>query len=308
MNALEGKNVLLTGATGFLGGLTLQHLRDVGCNVTSINRNSITVFARESEREIPCTTLSSQEIYDALGDLGDLGDSTLIHLAANAGGQEDTSNIANLVQGNFSFGLNVIEAARKKGCRRVLNFGTFWQYDQTGQQRPVNLYAALKECYQAILDYYCDRYKMNAFSMILSDTYGEKDFRAKVVNHIIDCGLSKRICELSEGRQKIRLLHHDDFIDGLSLALTHILSEEPKGIHFKHSLFGQDEISIRELVSKVSEVTEIETNVHWGAISANDRVPERPFEPFLPISGWQPIIELEDGIRRTFLSRLALMG
>jgi nucleoside-diphosphate-sugar epimerase len=305
MNVLEGKRILLTGATGFLGGLAVQRLTEVGCNVTCINRNSITVSTSERKQSTSCNTASSQEVFDALGDPED---SILVHLAASSGSQENTSNIADLVQGNFSFGLNVIEAAKEKGCRRILNFGTFWQYDKANQQHPVNLYAALKESYQLILDYYCDRYNMNAFTMFLSDTYGEKDYRAKVMSHIIDCYIQNRSCPLSEGSQKIRLLHHDDFLDALCVALMRICEEEPKGNHYKYSLFGQDEISIRDLVGMISEITGLETKILWGAISVNNRIPEKPCELFPSISGWHPRITLEEGIRRTFLSRLASIG
>lgn len=101
----SGKNILVTGMSGLIGGLCGRHLAGRN-NVTALGRQPVDGFE---------TTVANIADFDSIRPAFD-GIDTVIHMAASRGNQPfDVHLQANIVGVH-----NVFEAARQAGVRRVV--------------------------------------------------------------------------------------------------------------------------------------------------------------------------------------------
>ena len=64
--------------------------------------------------------------------------------------------------------------------RLKLTAGTAWQHYNNQSYDPVCLYAATKQAYECLIDYYVKVHGLHAVTVKLHDTYGEGDERGKL--------------------------------------------------------------------------------------------------------------------------------
>ena len=109
------KRIVITGGGGYLGGLLQQHFSDRGeYHLTLISRSP------RKDTDILCADISAadQKWTDTLANAY-----AVIHLAARRGSGTTWSDIQ---QTNIEGTLNVFEAARRNGARRVIFASTTW--------------------------------------------------------------------------------------------------------------------------------------------------------------------------------------
>ena len=101
----DGKNILITGMSGLIGGLCGRHLAERN-NVTALGRQPVDGFE---------TTVANIADFDAIRPAFD-GIDAVIHMAASRGNQPFDVHL----QANIVGVYNVFEAARQAGVRRVV--------------------------------------------------------------------------------------------------------------------------------------------------------------------------------------------
>ena len=66
---------------------------------------------------------------------------------------------------------------KEVGVKILVNTGTSWQHYENKDYSPVNLYAATKQSFEAILQYYVEVASLKAITLKLFETYGLDDPR-----------------------------------------------------------------------------------------------------------------------------------
>ena len=159
-------NILVTGATGFIGHHLLRHVPD-GCRCFVLAR------ATSNTADLPCDGIYVFDgNIDALaGYMGEHHIEGIIHLAAYYVAQHTSAQVRELVDVNAYFGTAVLEAASHAGVRWFLNAGTIWQnYNVAGDEYcPVNLYAAIKQAFIDVARYYQEACGLRFCTLKLSD-------------------------------------------------------------------------------------------------------------------------------------------
>jgi GDP-4-dehydro-6-deoxy-D-mannose reductase len=116
----RGMKALITGASGFVGGYLVAHLEAEGDDVVGLDRNDgLDITDRSSVAEI-ITAHAPEVVY---------------HLAALTHVGESWSSAQQVMETNVVGTLNVLDAARAAGVRRVLVVGSAEEYGLVEESR-----------------------------------------------------------------------------------------------------------------------------------------------------------------------------
>jgi len=291
-------NILVTGASGFIGTHIIKELVKGGHNV------ACTFLTGEKERidleDEKKFCLEDYRIDNFILFLKRNEVEGVIHLASYVqSGNHLISDIENLIDSNLKFGTFVLEAAVQSNVKWFINTGTYWQHYNNSNYSPVNLYAATKQAFEAIAKYYVDLSLISFNTIMLYDTYGTNDNRPKVFNlweKIISTGIG---LDMSPGDQIIDISYIDDIVDAY-VQLANLLQIDSNEIT-NGSVFAVKALkrfSLKELAGIFEEVSGMKLNVNWGGRSYRDREIMDPWSEDQVVPGWKPKVSIEEGIGR----------
>lgn len=283
---------LVSGATGYVGRALVKSLVAQGLEVHCPVRPSSDVS------RLPREGVAIHTLHDGFAELdgafgtGDV--ETVFHLATHQPADASPGEVARVLEANVEYGTQLLEAARRAGVRRIVNTSSNWQYGAGGAIRPNSLYAATKAAFQQLLGFYCGEHGFRALSLVLYDVYGPADERPKFIPELVRLAGKGADLDMTEGRQRISLVHVDDVIAAYLRARSLIL-ELPEGEHRVHFLPGQV-LELRAWVERILAALPEPPTIGWGKLPYRDNQIMEPWVgPVLP--GWEPKVPIEDGIR-----------
>lgn len=108
------KNVIITGAAGFIGRFVIKELHQMGCNLFALDRISVSDF--DGVRSIVTDIDDDNMVSETVSAVGDNQIDCIIHLAAEIRMNETAS----LISSNCMGTLNVIELAKKLRVKKLI--------------------------------------------------------------------------------------------------------------------------------------------------------------------------------------------
>lgn len=289
------KKILITGITGFVGSRLAKKMLKNNFQVIGIKRPSSSLNnIKDIEKNIKLCDYDGQ--INSLNKIFEeqQGIYAVLHIASWYLREHKPENINDLIESNVTFSTNLIEACVNNNCNKFINSTSFTEFDESGNYAPDSLYSATKKAFSDIIDYYARCRKLNAITLVLYDNYGENDNRKKLFWLLEDSFKNSRKIDFTAGEQKLSMVHIDDTCDGYLKALQLLDKDNSKNEHLKFFLGGK-KYSLKEIVSKYSEITKKNIQVNWGALPYRDNQIMNPYiGDILP--GWQPDISLEEGI------------
>ena len=284
-------NILVTGATGFIGTNLTRELRK------QHNLFVLGQFERDPEKlGLPGITMTD-DIQRLAGYIKDNNIEGVIHLASLYLTVHTSDQVKDLVLSNVYFGTAVLEAASSAGCVRwFLNTGSIWQnYNSKGTEyNPVNLYAASKQAFIDMAKYYRAVFGIKFCTLKLCDTYGPNDTRKKLFKLFKDYSESGEVLKMSPGEQKIDLIYITDIINGFA-HLAELLSGDTE-LADEYVLTSGHQIPLKELAQLFCEVSGRKLNIEWGGRPYRDREVMVPWKGN-PVPGWQAEVDVREGIK-----------
>ncbi|WP_306605858.1 NAD(P)-dependent oxidoreductase [Azonexus sp.] len=286
--------VLITGITGFVGSHLAIHLNSLGYEVAGLSRPGSS----------PPEFLSKTKLWSASEDgegfreaLTRFRPDVVVHLAALYIPEHRAEDIAPLMRANIQYGTYLLEAMQEAGCNAMVFAGTSWQHYHDASYCPANLYAATKQAFSCLADYYRDAHGLRLLELHLYDCYGPSDPRKKLIHHLQNSARSGLPLPMSNGEQRIHLLHIDDLTRGLSQACGHVLNFSPAH-RALYRLPSPEAISLRELVTQFNEANPGQpAQIVWGKLPYRKREIFSPWEEGEVLPGWAPHITLAKGLR-----------
>lgn len=285
--------IFLTGATGFIGRNLARAFADRDLHV--LVRPGSQVDSLSSCRNITFHTHDSttESLVNALErSKPDL----VIHLATYFVAEHTSDDLEQLIMGNLLLGAQLLEAMSTTGVRRLINTGTSWQHFEGDDCRPVNLYAATKQAFETLVDYYVDANQLSVITLKLFDTYGPGDSRPKLFNILRNADPSKPLL-MSQGNQLIDLVYIDDVIAAFLAAELRLLRWQ-SAIHERFGVSSGDPRPLREIVGLFLRLARSNVNIEWGSRPHRKREVMRTWTGFTPVPGWKPEVALEEGLSR----------
>ena len=271
---------LVTGATGFIGGHLVGHLSSLGWDVHAIARSIPSDPSIQRRAVWHCYDGTYTSVADAVGRANP---SVVFHLASRFISVHQPDQIDQLLSANLRFGTFLLEAMHESDVSRLINTGSSWQHFNGSDYDPVNLYAATKQAFEAIVDYYCNAHQFSVVTLKLHDTYGPDDSREKLIPILKRSIATGDRLEMSDGLQRINLTHVSD----VCVAFAHAAKFLDRGQHRRYSVEHPTELSIRAVVEKLTSRYSATLQVDWGSRARPSRSMGRP--PRLPLlPGWKP--------------------
>lgn len=225
---------------------------------------------------------------------------------------------ADFLRENLAIELNVIEAARRHGAKKLLFLGSSCIYPKfapqpmkeehllTGELEPTNEpYAIAKIAGIKLCEAYRRQHGKDFISAMPTNLYGPGDNFDLKNSHVLPA-LIRKFHEAKErgesevvvwgtGRPRREFLHVDDLADACLFLMDNYSGEEAVNVGV-----GED-VSIEELASLVRKIVGYE-----GRIVHDTTKPDGTPRKLLDVSklaglGWQARIPLEKGIRQTYV-------
>lgn len=291
---MSERSAVVTGATGFVGRHLIKHLLGAGWRVLAIVRptSNCSPLADLGENLSLCTHEGS--IDSLIEQFQSIRPSIVFHLASLFLSEHQPKDVESLIQSNLLFGTQLVEAMTQAGVTYLVNTGTAWQHYQNQDYSPVNLYAATKQAFEALLEYYIEARGLRVITLKLHDTFGPDDPRPKLINLLRRVAAGRDELPMSRGEQLIDLVHVDDVVAAFEQAADR-LSGGYVADHECYAVSSGCPISLRSLVGEIEKMLGRSLPVLWGSRPYREREVMVPWQG-LPLPGWTTTVNLSSGI------------
>jgi nucleoside-diphosphate-sugar epimerase len=283
---------LVTGATGYIGGRLAQHLRDAGWSVHAVVRPG-------SDRgRLPNAVVCHVHDRSAAGMtriVREAAPDVVFHLAGEAQPRHSVENLDDIVTANIGFGTQLLEAMASASARRLIEAGTNWEFDTAGHFRPNTFYAATKQAFRVLADYYVQRHGISTTTLLLYDVYGPNDWRGKFLSHLINAFKRNEIMAATPGEQIVEFVHVDDVARGFLVAAQELLRTEAKPGLRCYRLDSGRRLALREAVALMARLSGRPECVRFGGRPYPSEQIMEPLAVGPRPPGWEPEISLEQG-------------
>ena len=288
------KIALVTGATGFVGSHLVKRLVQEGWQTHIICRvdSRIPTFTEFNDVINHFNDGSTNSMIQCVADAKP---NVVFHLASLFLSQHEIKDIDALIQSNVLFGNQLLEAMRVNTIHNIINTGTSWQHYNNEDYNPVCLYAATKQAFEALLEYYVQAFDFKAITLKLFDTYGLDDPRPKLLNLLNKAATSGQTLDMSAGEQLIDLVHIDDVVEAFMIAAQRLL-ENKSTKHEVYAVSSQKPLPLKELVELYSRSIDKPININWGARPYRFREVMKTWDKGELINGWKISKNLNIGL------------
>jgi nucleoside-diphosphate-sugar epimerase len=291
------RRALVTGASGFVGSQLARRLVEEGWEVHVLLRpgSSLDVLAPVIDavtvhRFGGATTELVEIVRTAAPD-------AVFHLAAVFLAQHRPEEIETLIEANILFPTQLLEAMAANGVRLLVNTGTAWQHFENRDYDPVNLYAATKQAFEALLAYYVNALGFSVATLALFDTYGPHDPRPKLMSALWKAAASGQPLSMSGGEQLIDMVYIDDVVDAYLTTECALRDAGPVQRHYGVSSGAP--LTLKELVAAFEAALGVQIQVGWGERPYRPRETMQAWTRFDAPPGWQPRMQIKEGLRRS---------
>lgn len=299
----ESRRILVTGGTGFLGSYVVENLR---------RRGAQEVFA-------PTRQEYDLRVGDAVRQLyADLRPHIVIHLAAVVGGiGANRERPGEFFYDNLMMGAQLMEIARQRQVEKFVSIGTVCAYPKhtpipfreedlwNGYPEETNApYGLAKKMLLVQGQAYRQQYGFRSIFLLPVNLYGPRDHFDPAVSHVIPSLIKKcldardtkapEIVVWGDGSPTREFLYVADAAEAIALATEQYDGSDPVNIGS-----GQ-EISIRDLVHLIADLTGFRGEVRWDVSQPNGQ-PRRRLDTSRAqrAFGFKASTEFREGLQRT---------
>ena len=299
----KNEKIYVAGHTGMVGQSLMRRLHEHGyCELLTASRAEVDLCQQADVRKF-----LKQNRPDVV-----------IVAAAKVGGiHANKSYPADFIYNNLAIALNLIHESYAVGVKRLIFLGSSCIYPRlapqpiaedsllTSQLEPTNeAYALAKIAGLKLCQHYRAQYGVMYHSVMPTNMYGPNDNYDLHNSHVLPALIRKFhdaktndapfVTIWGSGKPLREFLHVDDCADGIIYLLNS--ADPPDWVNIG---FG-DDISIRELAELVRDVIGYRGSLKFD-VTKPDGAPRKLVDSSrLRSMGWSPLVELREGLERTY--------
>jgi GDP-L-fucose synthase len=263
----EDQNILLTGGNGFLGSHIVENL----IQKRGVAKTQIAIpISKDSDLRVWANCEKAVEDIDVI-----------IHLAARVGGIGFNQKYpGTLFYDNIMMGVQLMEAARRKGVKKFVQVGTVCAYPKytpapfkeedlwNGYPEETNApYGIAKKALLVMAQAYRKQYGMNIIYLVPVNLYGPRDNFDLESSHVIPALIrkfteavednEKQVVVWGTGNASREFLYVEDAAEGILAAAEKYDKSDPV------NLGTGKEITIKQLVNLIAQLTGFKGQIIW---------------------------------------------
>ena len=291
------KNIIVTGGNGFVGSNLVDFLLSKNYIVNIICRENSDLSNLSHIKSKINICYYDNNIKNLIGFFKESKAEIVFHLASNFIAEHQSTQINSLVDSNISFGLHVLEAMKESGIKKMVNTGTSWQHYNNNKYSPVCLYAATKQAFEALVQFYVESENFKVINLKLFDTYGENDKRPKLINLLNKFADEQTELIMTKGEQVLNLVHVSDVCRAYYSCLQ-ILNKDTFNSFKSYKVCNNKSYKLKDVIKLFEKVTDKKINVKWGGKPYRKREVMRLWENGDNLPNWEAKISLEEGLKK----------
>ena len=286
--------VLVTGGSGFIGSHVVDKLCDYGVTPRVFD---VIPPARDDVDYYQGSILELGDLRSAMHHID-----AVMHLAAVADVNDVLAEPHYSEMVNVRGTINVVEAMRASGVKRIAFGSTTWVYEaataasvdeSTPLGAPSHLYTATKLAGESYCHAYAELYGLEPTILRYGIPYGPRARPAGVIPIFVRKALSGEPLTIQgDGMQFRKFVYVEDLAEGNVLAL------KPNARHKTYNLDGSEAVSIRQLAETIQRIVGQVSIEYLPARAGDFSGKEVSSERALRDLGWVASTPLEEGLRR----------
>lgn len=295
-------NILITGATGFIGSYVARDLASKGHNVFCILRegsDTTRIDSAKSSLNYVFVDYSDVDSWQSKLPVDQIDG--VYHLGWNGVAGSDRNSLIQV--SNIQIAAQIVKLASDLGARFFVSTGSQAEYgpkigklNETQSEEPTTLYGKSKLATKSICEHLCQHFDIRFCWVRVFSTYGPMDNPWWMIPSLIKAIDSGEVPPLTLGEQKWDYLHVRDAAAAIS---SLAFSDNACGVF---NLGSGAAPTLRHTVETIRDIIDSNAKLGFGEVPYRpDQVMhlEADIAKFTSATGWQPEVSLEEGLKET---------